>query len=236
MSERRYNEEEAAAIFAKAAHTQEPGPRQVTPSSGMTLAELQEIGREVGLAPDAVARAAALIDRVPRPSTRRFLGLPLGVGRSIELGRSLTDAEWERLVVDLRETFDARGRIHSEGSFRQWTNGNLQALLEPGETGQRLRLRTLKGSSFSLMMGGLGTLGIAFTIAVTSALRGGLSDAGSLGSVVLLMTVGTGMFGVGALRLPSWARLRAQQMEGVIERLREKIAAAAPKLAPTNES
>jgi hypothetical protein len=224
MSERQYNEEEAAAIFAKAAEAQEPGAPQVASGAGMTLAELQAIGREVGLSAESVARAAALMDQAARPTTRRFLGLPLGVGRTIDLGRRITDAEWERLVVDLRETFDARGRIHEQGSFRQWTNGNLQVLLEPTPTGHRLRLKTLKGSSLSFMMTGFATLGIALAVAVASALQGGLGDAGTLSSIVTLMAVGVGAFSVGALRLPSWARLRRSQMDGVIERLTHAMA------------
>ena len=113
----------------------------------MTLAQLQEIGREVGIAPVMVAEAAKAIDLLGRPMSRYFLGLPIGVGRTVNLDRKLSDEEWERFVVDLRETFDARGRLKSEGSFRQWTNGNLQALLEPTPTGQQVRLRTLKGAA-----------------------------------------------------------------------------------------
>ena len=52
MSERRYSDEEVAAIFARATETQESQPRRNTPGEGMTLAELQEIGREVGIAPE----------------------------------------------------------------------------------------------------------------------------------------------------------------------------------------
>jgi hypothetical protein len=52
--------------------------------------------------------------------------------------------EERNIVVTLRETFEARGRLQRDGSFRQWTNGNLQALLEPSATGHRLRLSTRK--------------------------------------------------------------------------------------------
>ena len=71
------------------------------------------------------------------------------MGRTVELPRALTDQERNRLVIDLRETFDAKGKIRDEGAFKQWTNSNLQALLEPTETGQRLRLRTVKGDARS---------------------------------------------------------------------------------------
>jgi hypothetical protein len=228
MTERRYSEEEVTAIFERAAEAQQTTRRQVASGEGMTLADLQEIGREVGIPPESIANAARSLDHSSSAAARKFLGLPIGVGRMIDLERRLSEEEWERLVVDLRETFDARGRVRSEGAFREWTNGNLQALLEPTATGQRLRLRTVKGSSRSLMVGGLGVLGIAAASLVATALGGGLGDAGSLGSVGTLAVTGLGMFGFGALRLPAWARLRRQQMDGVAARLTQTVTTQLP--------
>lgn len=219
MTERRFNEAEVAAIFERAAEAQQTGQRQLPSGEGMTLSELQEIGREVGFSPELVAQAAKGIDRGGRPTSRHFLGLPVGVGRTIDLDRKLSDEEWERFVVDLRETFDARGTLRHEGSFRQWTNGNLQALLEPTATGHRIRLRTVKGDAFGLIVGGLGMLGIASAALIAAVLRGGVGDAGMLSSLGFLATMGAGMFGIGALRLPGWARLRRRQMEDVAARV-----------------
>src|SRR5687768_17205171 len=101
MSERRYNEEEVAAIFAAAADPQSSVQRRPG-AAGMTLAELQEIAAEVGLSQHAVARAAASLHTPAQVATRRFLGLPIAVSRTAELGRELSESEWERLVVDLR--------------------------------------------------------------------------------------------------------------------------------------
>lgn len=216
MDERRYNEEEVAAIFAAATDLQ-PGRRPAATNAGMTLHELQEIGREVGIPPEAVASAARTLQHSSAQATkRRFLGLPIGVGRSAELGRRLSDAEWDRLVVDLRETFDARGRVSEHGSFRQWTNGNLQALLEPTESGHRLRLRTVKGGARAMMLTGLGMLGATAATALPAILGGNLNDPGSIGSMVL---IGLGLIAAGTLQVPGWARQRARQMEGIIERV-----------------
>ena len=226
MTERRYSEEEVAAIFERAAKEQHTARRQLPPGEGMTLAELQEIGQDVGLPAELVARAALSIDRGGRPTSRKFLGLPLGVGRTVELDRRLTDEEWEHLVGDLRETFEARGRVRYDGPFRQWTNGNLQALLEPTATGHRLRLQTLNGNSRGLMTGGLGLLGVATTLIVASAVTGGL--AASLSGVAFLAAMGLGMFGLGAIRLPGWARLRRNQMGAVAERLARAAKASPP--------
>ncbi len=228
MNQRRYSEEEVAAIFQRAAEAQQGARRRLPAGEGMTLADLQEIGREVGLPPELVTEAAGSLDRAGRPTSRRFLGLPIGVGRTIELDRRLSDEEWERLVVDLRETFDARGRVRYDGPFRQWTNGNLQALLEPTETGQRLRLRTVKGSARELIFSGFVALGFALAISITGLVSGNLE--GTWPGAAFLSLAGLGMFSFAAFRLPGWARLRRRQMEGVIERL-----ALATKSEPPND-
>lgn len=227
MAERRYSDEETAAIFKAAAELQQASltapadGAKASPSEGMTLAQLQEIGREVGIPSDLLARAARGLELRGRASVRRFLGLPVGVARTVPLHRTLTEAEWERLVVDLRETFDARGRLRADGGFRQWTNGNLQALLEPTPAGHQLRLKTMKGDAYALINGGLTTL--AFD-AVLSAIRAISGRADNAAVVVLVGAIGLGMIALGALRIPAWAKLRQQQMEEIAARLTESTA------------
>lgn len=219
MSERRFNEAEVAAIFEKATEAQHVGQRQLPSGEGMTLAELQQIGREVGIDPGLVARAASGLEVTGRPSSRKFLGLPIGVGRTVDLGRKLSDQEWEQLVVDLRETFDARGSIRQEGSFRQWTNGNLQFLLEPTPNGHRLRMRTFKGDAIALIGGGFAMFGFSAFSLVAGGLSSGMTDAAVLGTTSLAGIIGAAMVSLGALRLPRWARTRRQQMEDIAGRL-----------------
>lgn len=218
MNERRYSEEETAEIFRRAAEAQQEGTLVPLASrEGLTLGALQEIGREVGVPPDLIARAAKTLERGGRSFTRRFAGLPFGVGCTVELDRKLTDSEWQRLVVDLRETFDARGTLREDGAFRQWSNGNLQALLEPIGDAERLRLRTTNGTARGLMTAGLAMLGFAAVSLLTLA---GDASAGAVwAGAAPLAALGMGAFGLGALRLPAWARLRRRQMEEVAARV-----------------
>lgn len=231
MTDRRFTEAEVASIFERATESAPRAQRQLGSGEGMTLAELQSIGREVGIAPDAIARAALTLGQGAQPVARTLLGIPIGVGRTVELGRRLTDDEWERIVVDLRETFDARGTVKQDGSLRQWTNGNLQALLEPTPTGHRIRLRTVKREASTLMLTGLGLFGAGATLITAAVLRGAVGDIGMLSSLSFLATSGAVMFGFNALRLPAWARLRQQQMDGVAERV-AVIAASPPADEP----
>ncbi|MGQ0563126.1 MAG: hypothetical protein ACT443_14780 [Gemmatimonadota bacterium] len=224
MTQRRYDDDEIAIIFANATQATD-ALRPPSVGGGLTLAELQEIGREVGLSAEVVAQAAARLaqpaatsSRLPATVTRRYFGLPIGVGRTVQLPQKLSDAEWELLVTDLRTTFDATGRLERHGSFRQWRNGNLRALIEPTETGERFRLETIKGSAFSWIWSGLAALGggaAMFLLAAADISK----DVDVLRGSVLLTAAGLGMFAFAALRLPSWARLRRQQIDNVIARL-----------------
>jgi len=227
MSERRYNEDEVAEIFARATEAQKtalPGGRS---AEGLTLRELQEVGRDVGLPPELVERAANSLDVTGQAHRRKLLGfIPIGVGRTVELPRPLTDAEWHRLVADLRETFDARGKLNEHGLFKQWTNGNLQALLEPTPDGQRLRLKTLKGSAMSMMGTGAMMLGITAAIWVSMMLRAAPVESDSFG---VLMLTGLGLLIGGLVPLPSWARTRQRQMEEIVERLSLTTAGTPPR-------
>lgn len=218
MTDRRYNEDEVAAIFERATEAQQTRQHQLPSGEGMTLTELQAIGREVGISPEQLAQAARAIELGGQPTSRHFMGLPVGVGLTVDLDRNLTDEEWERVVVDLRQTFDARGTLTREGTLRQWSNGNLHVYLEPGTTGHRLRLRTFKSDARGWIVGGVAMLGFAVAALMAATLRGVIDDVGFLAAVGVLGTAGAAMAGSVALRLPGWARLRREQMRQVASR------------------
>ncbi len=219
MSERHYNDEEIAAIFERASETEHTAMPVSAEGEGLTLGALQDIGREVGISPKAIALAARSLDQAGRPALRRFMGLPIGVGRTVEFDRPLSDSDWERLVADLRSTFRARGTVRYDGPFRQWTNGNLQVLLEPIPNGHRLRLETVKGDSRSLMTGGAVVLGGATAMLLAVAVAGTLNQTGALTGIGYMAIMGVGMFAAGALRVSAWARRRRTQFDELIARL-----------------
>jgi len=89
-NERRYDESEVHAIFERAATKEPHGLPAARREDGMTLAELQDIGVQVGLDPARVARAAAALDAsgqlMPRGTS---WGMPVSVGRVVELERGI---------------------------------------------------------------------------------------------------------------------------------------------------
>lgn len=227
MTDRRYSEDEAAEIFRVAAELEATPRRAVVPTQGLTLAELQAIGHEAGLNPDLVARAARASAVTGSARTMRLLGFPIGVSRTIEVDAPMTEAAWERLVGDLRETFEAKGVLRQDGAFRQWSNGNLHVLVEPTATGHRLRFRTRNGLSQTLMTSGALTLVAAAAIYVTKAIA---AAPDAVTDTAVVGAIGAGLLAFGALRLPPWARRRLEQMQELARRHFEGASEDAPRV------
>ena len=213
-AERRYNDDEVAAIFEAASTTPATRHEELAPQQGLTLAELQAIGKEVGIAPERIAQAATSVEQLPPPlPRRRDLGMPVTAAHVVELPRPLTDREWFLLVADLREVFAARGTDSSRGDMRQWSNSNLHAVVEPTRTGWRLRLGSMKADGLALNRVSL--VGLAMAAAMTLGIGG---NPGAFRSVLLLGAIGAGALMLNAFRLPRWAKLREQQMQEVAQR------------------
>ena len=154
--ERRYRDHEIRQILDLAIG-QEDGPAQSLPAvDGLTLLELQDVGREVGLPSDRITQAVAAFEgrgeSVPRGTT---LGLPTSVGRVVPLPRSPSDREWELLIAELRTTFGGKGEVTSHGGLREWSHGSVQAFIEPTEIGHRLRLTDSNAAVGGIVLGGL---------------------------------------------------------------------------------
>ena len=169
--ERRYDEDEVKRIF-EAASTAAEAPR-----GSLTLRELQDIGHQVGIAPALISEAALAIDasRSPEPTS----GLPVTVRETVPLPRAPTDAEWRMLLSDLRETFDAPGKVGQNAGIFEWRNGNLHAYIEPTTAGYRLRMGTR--NSGIVMTGIAGAAALVWSAAVVAGMAGSAAlyrDAG----------------------------------------------------------
>lgn len=229
--ERKYDEEEAKEIFGLAVSGDEVGRLPVPTQTGLTLAELQAVGHEIGIDPGRIAQAAlALGTRREVLPRRTFLGVPVSVGRIVDLPRALTDREWGILVSDLRETFNARGQVTSHGGIREWTNGNLHVFLEPTATGDRLRLGTHKGNAMAVFT--IGAAGLALGLSLLTLFA--FEELGRAAMVIpaLMAAFGGVALASNVLRLPRWAREREEQMESIAGRVAGLVGDGSPPSAP----
>ncbi|HKK92827.1 MAG TPA: hypothetical protein VJ925_05310 [Longimicrobiales bacterium] len=214
MTERRYDEDEVREIFDAASKAVE---RRTSEGSRdrLSLDDLKRIGDEVGLSPARIEEAARALDHAPSGArVDRDFGLPVGVGRTVDLPREPTDQEWERLVSLLRRTFKAKGKL--DPTTRYWWNGNLTVGVEPTADGHQLRLTTTKGDARPLTRIGAGSILLAAGSWAVTAVMGLPPEMGLIPPIV--GGYGVLALGANAFRLPGWARRRSEQMELVARR------------------
>jgi len=219
VPERRFTEAEVAAIIDRATKWKEPGPQPVPSGAGLTLDQLQEIGRDIGIAPNVIAGAADVVKDGGTTVIWRFLGLPMRVERNVKLRRHFSEDEWEQVVADLREIFNAAGVLEEDGSLRQWSNGNLQVVLEANAITQLIRLRTFKANALVLIGAGLGICGAAGAALVATLFNKAATDTTLVIILALMVATGATLVGVTSLILGPWARRRHEQMSEVAARV-----------------
>jgi len=232
--DRRYSEDEIAAIFKKASEEQESAKQRLSENQGLSLAELQEIGGDTGLSADQIARAAASLDVVALEQKPRetFLGVPISASHEIELPGKLSNDNWNRLVAEMRETFRAHGKVDENGEFKTWRNGNLRISVEPTDTGHRFRMSTFKGNAKGTILGSLAGAVVALGIITVGTLftARGISIAG------LIYVLGFGGLWFNAFRIPYWSRRRQSQMEALAQRASQMARKSQEESAPQIES
>jgi hypothetical protein len=222
MSERRYDDDEVAEILARATQAptgaEGPAPGSAVSRDGLTLSDLEEIGAEVGIPPARIAEAAYGLDhRVEAPAPQTFLGAPRSVSRIVPIAGPLDDAQWDRLVAEVRGTFRATGKVTVHGALRSWTNGNLQVHVEPGDDGWRVRMRTLKGNAMPVVSAG-GFFALFGALILVLSMVGGVAAR----EVVLglaFIAGGIGQLAYVRASLPRWAGERAEQMDRIAARI-----------------
>lgn len=218
MSERRYSDAEVTEILRRATVPRPEGPDALVQQDGMTLGQLETIAREAGIEPERVAAAARELD-IPRDTPKQAVGVAVSVSRSVELSRKLSDAEWEFLVTRLRETFDAPGKLESHGTLRQWGNGNLRVMLEPGLNGHRVRFTSLnEGVRIRIISGALAA-GFGTVVTLAATLVGGDAVAAAFGTTGILGIIGAVVAADAVRRSKDWRVERRAQFDALAAEL-----------------
>lgn len=186
-NERRYSDEEFALILRTAAEV-ETGPEVAPPRTGLTLAEIKEIAAEVGIDPNRVAKAAALLPSSVEDGLSRLIGghprhrlehtVPVEVSSS-ELGRLLDLA---------RREMDTQGETREVLGGLEWQGGtsttSVRVAITPREGETVLQASTDRTEAMAGILAGV-TLPVGGVIAVTlGKLVFGETDAGILAALV----------------------------------------------------
>jgi hypothetical protein len=191
---RRFTDREVALVLRRASEIdQAEGP---TAGGGLSLEDLQEIGREVGISPEAIARAVSTLGR-GSSAIEGLAGAPL-VHKSIHtVPGELNGAGLSELVHLVDERADGTGNVSEALGSLRWTSADrfrsLQVSLTPGAGETRIQvvekakprfrgvvqlLPAAWGAMLAMPIVGAGTVG---GIAIAGVLAGGALVGGAIG-------------------------------------------------------
>ena len=226
-TKRRFTEKEIAKIFEKATRAQNAVNEESGAGEGLSLEDLKQIAESTGIDPAFITQAIADMDRdTSHPALQKHMGLPFGLSRSVKLPASFSDTDWEQLVVDLRRTFNHRGEIKQDGSFREWSHAYTHAYVEPSPDGYELRLEAKNGNIKPFFW--VGILYILFAFVLFGVLSSGADPGLKTALIVsgLAMAAGIGMFSSSFFVAPRWIRKMEQQFDGICERTTARVDAS----------
>ncbi|CAN5549744.1 hypothetical protein BH23BAC4_BH23BAC4_08490 [soil metagenome] len=170
----RYSEKDAQAIFARAADKQRreaPGP------DGLSLSELEEIGRVAGLDPALIRTAAAELSTVETSPPAKFLGQEIEAIAERIVPGEISDEMWGRMISELRRNAGNSGVAGGFGRTREWvstasrTEAPLIATLTPVDGGTRITVEQSFGSqtnglkALPFIFGGISLFFVALLLA-----------------------------------------------------------------------
>lgn len=219
-TEKKYNEKEIAAIFKQAAEDFEVAQQNVSSGEGLTLSEIEEIAKEVGITPEFISRAAAKVDARHSPSgEKKLVGLPIEVKRVVTVPGGFGDSDWDRLVVDLHDTFGVIGSTKEDGRVRTWTSENMHVRLEPAGSDYRLRIeKTNSIAAISMVMGGIFVFMSLMFMAILMTKGRFMTQMDDTLIGFILAAIGLGAGGFSARRLPGWHKTESERMDDIIAR------------------
>jgi hypothetical protein len=229
---RRFDDEQVSLILRRAAELQEEQGAGDRASSGLTLADLEEVAREAGLDPALVRRAAAEVGdaggaRTPAFGGSPFLGAPTVLRAERIVDGELPTAEFEAVLDEIRREFNDVGIVSALGRTLAWRSSSgahastgrqisVTVVARGGTTGIRVEESTggLAGGLFGGLMGGLGGGGTGIAAGVGMGAFHSLPLAAAIwttllgGSYVLARTI-----------FASVSRRRAGALTGLADRL-----------------
>ena len=233
---KRFSEADARRIFALAAERQHEAGQE---EPGLTLEELEEVGRAAGLDPAFVREAAADALR-PEPVrlTRTVLGVPTEIRRERFVRGEVTDEAWAQVVMDLRQRFNKAGVVTEIGPVREWRSvagDNRQAVvvtLTAERDGTRAvveRTQTQMALGFGIGTGTNALMGLLFLLF-------SLVETGTPGLIVPAMVLlgFAALFGAGSyIGMRRHGRRQAESFEAALDRIDLAVRDARP-LAETS--
>ncbi len=134
-SNHRFNRDEISKLLKQAAEL-EHADNIDDESDGLTLQELQQVSKEVGIDPKYIQQALRKLQAPTQSFTSKLLGGPFKYNILETATGTLTEQEWEEVVSEIRRIHGGIGKTSKLGNTFEWEQrkqevGYIQISLSP---------------------------------------------------------------------------------------------------------
>lgn len=227
---RRFTDQEVALVLQRAAELEEQRSLGSTSGRGLTLRELHEIAREVGLSPDVIDEAVTAVRAGVRPRQALLLGAPLTSKLARGVPGSLTEDALRTLIRVIENHVDATGTVTEALGTVRWTS------ISRGHKFDRTTQISLSSTSDETQIQVVQRYpdGLRAMLHFLPGAWGGMLGAGVAASVgiaplaIVGATVGAALLGAGIGRT-IWQTI-ARRSEREVERIASQLVTAAGEM------
>jgi len=159
-NERLYTEKEISKILKRAGEVQAAQSEKIT--VGLSLEEIQQIAKDVGLEPDIVANVANEIDDEPEQEETGFfssLMMPTKIDLEHVLPGNLSENEWPEVVSLIERATGKSGSSSQIGKMLEWIS-------DGKHTDYKLSLFSGEDQSKVILQGNFNQLALSWTLPI----------------------------------------------------------------------
>jgi hypothetical protein len=221
--DRRFTDQEVAQVLQRATEIEE---RRATtsPATGLSLAELRDIAREVGLSPDVIDEAVGALQARGRTPGASVLGAPLSSKVVRGVPGQLSEQSLQGLIRLLEDRVEATGTVSEALGTVRWTSTGrghkfdrtTQVSFHSKSDETQIQVVQRYPSGLRMVLHALPALWGGMIGGGVAASAGGISTATAMG--IALASVGLGL-GIGRSIWTGLARRNAREVERVAEEL-----------------
>ena len=231
MSDRRFADREVALVLRRAVELERESPSGAT-TKGVSLEELQDIAREVGIDPGLVTRAVEQLDGRGGLEPLALLGPPDVRRETRALPADLSKEQVRELIRIVDDTVSAQGSVTEALDAVRWNatgrKKSTRVSLEPGESETTLHVEERYADHIRA---------VCHLVPLIYGLMGGLITAANMGLTPVVMAGGALLGGATGYGLGAglW-RVIAHASAKRVRSLANKLAEAAGRMLPGGRS
>jgi hypothetical protein len=198
-TERTYSDRDVALILRRAMEMQQDPTAR---SEGLTLRQLRDIAREIGVDPDLVSEAASQLPPAGRGLVARVFGGRLRYDVRLVHDAELSPDRLQDLAMAIRSAMQHQGRTQEVLGALEWTTvGDVsQVAVTARAHAGRTTVHVIADRAGSALVTAVGSVVLG---AFAAAITGAIVEPGVAGGVAIM---GAGLVGGAALARAIWRR------------------------------